>query len=50
VVTPYCVVVVGIVVAGFDRLCMCDLGHDVVPTMMMMECRNGVKQRCLRAQ
>ena len=37
---------VGILVAGFDRLCMYDLGHDLVPKMMV-ECRNGMKQRCL---
>lgn len=42
VTSYYCVAVVGIIVAGFDRLCMCDLGHDV--PKMMVKCRNGVKQ------
>ena len=45
IVTPYCVTMVGIIVAGFDRLCMRDLGHDV--SRMVVECRNDLKQRCL---
>ena len=42
VVTPYYVAMVGILVAGFDRLCMCGLGH-VVLSNLLAECRNDIK-------
>ena len=46
IIIPYWITMVGIVVSGFDRLCMCDMGHGVVPKMMA-KCENGVKKRCL---
>ena len=41
--TPSCVAAVCIVVAGFDRLCMCSLGHDAL-FKIIIECRDGMKE------
>jgi len=40
VVAPYCVAAVGIVVAEFDRLKVCTLGHDAL-SKMLVKCRKG---------
>jgi len=40
VVAPYCAVVVGIVVAEFNPLFMCRLGHDFL-SELVVECRNS---------
>ena len=47
IVTRNCVVIVGIVVAEFDRLRMYSRGLDLLPKMLV-ECRNGMKYRYVR--
>ena len=44
IVSRNCVVIVGIVVAEFDRLRLYSRGFDLL-SKMLVECRNGLKYR-----